>query len=426
MTWSFLDNCYLGDCKERDTRHKWRKVSMGQRLYAGIDEFGKLYTWGGFSSSDGHHEIEEVGAPVETYPVDRDNASPTSLQLAYTKQLGQSHDWVDVQTSEQKLMAMNERGQIYIVGRVFYREGGIGIVGSPETGQFEWNGSTQKWEKDGLSGANDVIDLTLVENSLGIDSWDAFAAGWYHVLGLKDGKVYVWGTNFGVAFGSTSPVAEDDNTDDAVEMTWLPGTSLAKMVRADLYVSVVVTEDDKIYAWGDWSFGTPTTAPVEITGITIPAGETIVDVQVSNVGGMVALLSDGSVWGMGFFNMTASSPPWIQTFTELTAFPQSVKVDCNSFSLAAIDIDGNIYAIGNIDWFLSRSDASCNVNSWDAIYLVQATNPGDRIWLEVSCGKFQTHAAIDYAGYLWTWGVNNSGGLAYGLSQGTPDSFASS
>lgn len=415
MTWSYLDNCYLGDCAERDRRHRWRKVAMGNTQSAGIDEFGRLFTWGGQAGNglgmSGHHSSAPISLSPLTYGHDPDTISPQD-EMRITKQVGQAHNWVDVQNGEYHTMAMNELGELWVVGNVF-----DGVAGTdypdPLNDLYGWSSGPEEWQfQPGGDAGFIAIDLVKVNNSSGIIAWDAFALGWEHCLALKDGDLYIWGWNVADSFGDTVVVADNAIQPDATLVTWIPGTPKIKLIAANLWASVVVTEDDVIYWWGDNVDNGTVATPTVVSGITIPPGETIVQVDITNASGMVARLSDGSIWANGFFDMTLASPVWNSTLTELTAFPSSVHVEVEGFTLASLDADGNIYAIGGFNWFLSRNDASCNITDWDDIYLVQQTNEGDLPAVAFSIGVFNANGLIDYAGYLWTWGQNNEGMLA--------------
>ena len=424
MPWNLIDNTNLRGCAPTQ---QWTKIVMGNTQSYGIDNLGRLFSWGGQGGNglgmSGHHGSLTLSSP-ETYASDPDtDLSLSSAQLTTAKQIlakGNRSPWVDIQSGEYAAIARNAKGELWFVGNAFYGLAGTGVGDDRETGLFSYNGTSDTWARLGNSTSFTIIDLTRIENESNVPYWNDYAMGWYHVLGLYEGSLYIWGQNeSGNVFGSTDDVGADEISYEATLVDWIPGNPTIKFVAANYDASAVVTTDDKIYWWGnDVNDGAAISTPTLVTGLVIPVGETIEQIDITNAAGLVVRLSDGSIHANGYFNMPVSGTPSFQLgIVPLTQFPPSQHVEVEGFTLGSLSRAGDIHAIGGFNYFLSRSDSSYNVTEWNETYLVQASDEGARVSNGFSIGVNNANGLIDDRGRLQTWGVNNYGMLAIGENE---------
>jgi alpha-tubulin suppressor-like RCC1 family protein len=423
MPWNLIDNTNLRGC---EPTQQWTKIVMGNTQSYGIDNLGRLFSWGAQGGNgigmSGHHGSLTLSSP-ETYPSDPDtDVSLSTAQMTTAKQIlavGNRSPWVDIQSGEYAAIARNVKGELWIVGNIYYGLAGTGVGDDAQTGQFTYSNSTDTWSRIGTGFT--AIDLVKIENESNVPYWNDYAMGWYHVLGLYEGSLYIWGQNInGNDFGDTSEIAVDEITNEATLVTWIPGNPTIKLIAANYSASAVVTSDDKIYWWGDSvNDGAAISTPTLVTGLVIPDGETIEQIDITAAQGLVVRLSDGSIHANGYFNMPVSGSPSFQlAIGPLTQFPPSQHVEVEYFTLASLSRSGDIHAIGGFNYFLSRDDSSYNVTEWNEPYLVQASNEGARISNAFSIGVFYANGLIDDRGRLWTWGINTYGMLAIGENAG--------
>lgn len=133
------------------------------------------------------------------------------------------------------------------------------------------------------------------------------AAGAYHSLAVSDGHVYGWGGN------GSGQVGNDTLTNASTPVEVLkvlaadvkePFTNATQVAAGALH-SLVLTQDNKVWAWGDNAFGqlgsaagAPKLSPVEVV---FPVEVTAQPIRIAAAGRYsAALMNDGTVYTWGY------------------------------------------------------------------------------------------------------------------------------
>ena len=134
------------------------------------------------------------------------------------------------------------------------------------------------------------------------------AAGAYHSLAVSDGHLYGWGGNGSGQLGNNTLT----NAYKPVEVLKVvtagvnePFTNATQVAAGALH-SLVLTQDNKVWAWGDNTFGqlgsaagTPKLSPVEVVFLKAPVGT--FPIRIAAAGRYsAALMNDGSVYTWGY------------------------------------------------------------------------------------------------------------------------------
>ena len=405
MSWTTLGN---GVCPPPPPEgFRWVNAASGLTNQAAIDNSGRLYTWG--SANWAYTGQTPVAVPATSYYLPNP-LIPTSgysnWQLRRPTQVGIKSDWIRVDVTHDKYMAIDAQGYIYVWGIV---ESFIASNNHPDF--YDWNNTTQQYEPPGWQA--------LIPTRLDTHTWSSFRLGAYHALLQKaDKSLWVWGENlYGNTFG-TPTYATGEFTDGPVEMTWIPGP--VKLYDADYAASAIITESDQVWIWGTFSdfYNVPTQIP-----FAVPGGTSIVEVACSNSGVLIRL-SDGTVYGWG--NNIAFEPS-LGTRNSFLLAPGGhtfKQLDCWDTGAFGLHTNGDAYGWGIGVYLLYRplpGDNECTYQpSSDNPELTAAATSGQHQWDYVCKGGW-THLAIDNQGRLFSWGENAYSELGIGLTEAEYD-----
>jgi alpha-tubulin suppressor-like RCC1 family protein len=247
-----------------------------------------------------------------------------------------------------------------------------------------------------------------VQTVAGGINWKSVVGGLYHTAALKtDGTLWCWGYN--TTYGSLG-----DNTtvgkQSPVQTTSF-GTNW-KQVSAGSSHTAAIKTDGTLWSWGRNSYGAlgdntiaHKSSPVQ----TIAYGTNWKQVD-GGVYHTAAIKTDGTLWCWGYNNVGQlgdntvahkSSP--IQTIAYGTNWKQ---VSTGITLTVAIKTDGTLWCWGqNTTGQLGDNTGAGGSKSSPVQTITFGTN-----WKQVACGRLHT-AAIKTDGTLWCWGENVSGGL---------------
>lgn len=396
MSWTTLGN---GICPPPPPEgFRWVNAASGLTNQAAIDNSGRLYTWG--LTTQGYTGQTPVAIPATPY------YAPNSLivagQLKRPTQVGIKSDWIRVDVTHDKYMAIDSQGHIYVWGIV---ESFIASSDHPDF--YDWSSTNQRYEPPGWQA--------LVPTRLDTNIWSSFRLGAYHALLQKaDKSLWIWGENlYGNTFG-TPTYATGAFTDGPVLMTWIPGP--VKLYDAEYAVSAIITESDQVWIWGTFSdfYNIPTQIP-----FTVPGGTSIVEVACSNSGVLIRL-SDGTVYGWGNNIAFAPSLGTRNSFLLAPGGHTFKQLDCWDSGAFGLHTNGDAYGWGIGVYLLYRPLPGDNVctyqTSSDNPELTAAATAGQRQWDYVCKGGW-THLAIDDHGRLFSWGENAYSELGVGLTE---------
>ena len=398
MTYNFLKN----GCRDGFRRYKWSQCGIGEgQSSLAIDELGRLFAWG--------QNYDHQCGIFPTAALDFGTYSLTGMPPLY--------DDIEVPT------------RILLKHKRFIK------CGSNEFGQFAL---TDEGEMYGWGWASEDCSAFGLPVGSGIDSsneyfsepvlctpgyrWKDIANDMYSTIGIDlDGNVYGWGDNFDWNITNEYTINLIFNTPQRLNL--VPGP--CKFVDSRLGPKVVVTEDNRVFAWGDswwntesgWDFyfnGTPT----QITGL--PAGS-VITFMAACADGIYVVLSDGSLWAAGGsilfgegYDPDGPYPHGTQTFQEVTFFSDKPvakvrPVSMGGFVVYVITQDGDVYQV-NTDY--GSALYSCGSSHWAATYAycyfwqpVGVETLGDKKFVDAMPNTHQnSFMAIGEDGYLYTWG----------------------
>lgn len=393
MTWGFLENGY---CPPDPNAFRFVQAVSGQIATVAVDNQGRIFTWGdaGGNSYTGQTPVVS-GANFFSHPA----IDPLLEDMLHPYQVGTKSDWVKVDTSEYTFMAMDEIGQIYAWG-----DGYLGQGGWATNSKYKYFPADNLWKP--YPGSGDGFSVALVPTLVNSDTWSDFALGWYHAIALKsDGTLWIWGTNFDNTYGDAA-YADGFKSLTPIEITW--GPPEFKLISAGYSVNAVVTTDDEVWCWGDFTTGNvavPTQFP-----LTIPAGETIVEIK-CDYDGVVVLLSGGDCYAFGSGTACIDAPTYATT--TLTLIPGGhnfVAVDISVFNAGGIDAMGQMWAWGTSadSLLISRDAGFCDQDSITLPVYVGSIMLNDHVWRSFSMGGYGT-SLINEDGELWMYGKNING-----------------
>jgi alpha-tubulin suppressor-like RCC1 family protein len=401
MSWKML---YNGNCPPPGPEpFKFVYCFSGSDNQLAIDNQGRIYSWG----LAAHSYTGQIPEPIPStlnYLANsamKVDTGASGDMVVYPYQVGNVGGWKKVQIYERIFVAQSEDNYLYAWGEGRNGSGGWGLT--DHYTHISIVDARDRFEP----GGDEAIFVTQINNQ----KWLDFALGYDHIIALEeDNRAYVWGTNFwGYEFGMPA-YASGYKSLVPIQVTTLPDTPL-KIVSAGGNNSLVVTESDQIYAWGEFAWpvmSTPTLIP-----LTIPIGVTIIQ-ALATYSGIVVLLSNGDVYCRGDLMQFAPGPDYyFDTLTKIPGGHFFTYISAFENAVGALDNQGNIWGWGQAKGFISRDDSYCDI----AVYgpgeepvFVASPTLGEHKFAYFSVGNI-THCGIDTQCRLFCWGSDLWGQL---------------
>ena len=299
------------------------KISAGNWHTVALDENGKVYTWG----YNGGGQLGDGTTTSSDIPICISDISTSPLNKVKIK---------EISAGGEHTVAIDEEGKVYAWG-----SNGYGQLGD---------------------GTNDYSNIPICISDIwtNLINIQKISAGGEHTVALdKDGKVYVWGSNWTGQLGdgttkeySDIPICISDVSTNLVNI---------KEISAGGSHTVALDENGKVYAWGSNGYGqlgnvtTTSSRPICISDILT----NLVNIKEISAGGShtVALDENGKVyvWGNNYFGQlgdgtTTSSdiPICISDISGNDLYNQkALKISANGSWNVMIDSNGEIYIWGD-------------------------------------------------------------------------------
>ena len=264
----------------------------------------------------------------------------------------------------------------------------------------------------------------IPEQVIVLDNIIAIASGHRHSIALwDDGTVWTWGENENGQLGNGGTV--DSHTPLQVHGL-LDGKYVIAIAAGD-YHSMALTDDGKVYTWGEnyiGQLGDGTVddvnepfgkiLPVQVQGL--PSNKVVMAIAAGHRHSL-AVTSDGHVWtwgwnyfgqlGWGSYNNDPHPVP-----AEIPNFANIQTVAGGMYHTLALTDDNKVYA-----WGYNEDGELGDGNSGDSITPVQVLGKGGVGFLssvtQITAGAYH-NVALQSGGAIYTWGYNWEGQLGDG------------
>jgi len=271
-----------------------------------------------------------------------------------------------------------------------------------------------------------TVDLTGV---LAGKTLTAISTRGSHCLALdSDGKVYAWGNNDHGQLGDDSTTTRSEAV--AVDRSGALSGKVIKAVAAGEGHSLVLTEDGKLYAWGnntDGQLGNGTTVdrhvPGEVDMSGALSGKTVSAIA-SGAATCMALTSRGKVFGWGSngagsigdgTNISRSTPVALDTSGVL-----ATKTIVSIAAGYAVSSDGQLYSWGTNGLGQLGDGTTTSSNSPVAVDMSGALLGKSMVAVASAGGSTAMALTSEGEVYSWGWGLFGILGNGSDLMQLTP------
>jgi len=293
------------------TKTNWSKISAGISSVMGLDSVGYLYIAGGNSQGELayiNYSVNNLSSPI---------------------QIGVDTNWTSVTTGDSSVMALKSDGTIYAwgvntttgqlgLGDVINRSSPVQIgtrswtsvsMGATHAVGLRSDGTIWSWGAGGGGqlGANIATNRSSPVQIGTRADWKVISAGNLIGHGIRtDGTLWGWGTNTNGAVGDNTTVTKSSPVQVGTLYTWASASSanaytIGLATDGNLY-SVGITTGNGVY-YNATNFVNSRSSPVQI-------GEKRNWLRLAKTGEgtsngalhMVAIRTDGTLWGWGFNN----------------------------------------------------------------------------------------------------------------------------
>jgi alpha-tubulin suppressor-like RCC1 family protein len=231
------------------------------------------------------------------------------------------------------------------------------------------------------------------------------------------GQTAAWGNNQHGQLG-------DGSTTNRPVAIPVQGFGAPAAISASWKHSVALNGDGTVWVWGDNGWGqfgqtspASSTTPVQVKGI----GGRVVGIAKGITGHVLAVLSDGSVWGWGravsgeLGSLGGSSCGGVQcqpTPAQVPGIDSVVAIAAGDLHNLALKSDGTVWAWGFNLW--GQVGTGCN----QEICPQPVQVPGLSHVVAISAGSLFS-LAVKADGTVWAWGSNRNGELGYSTATTT-------
>jgi len=325
----------------------WKQVAGGRSSRAAIKTDGSLWTWG-------RNNLGQLGLNDVTY-----RSIPVTTFAGGT-------NWKSIASGGYHYVALKTDGTLW-------------TWGDNNTGQLGTNNTTTR--------STPVTTFAGGTNWKSVSSSLGFVNSTGHIAAIKtDGSLWLWGRN------DAGQLGDNTTTQRNTPVTTFLGGTTWKSVVAGYRCTAAIKTDGSLWTWG--SNGSGQLGVNDTNGRTTPvttfAGGNNWKSVGSEAAHILAIKSDGTLWGWGFnlygqlgnFSNTDRSTP-VTTFSGGTNWK---SVAGNIEHSAALKTDGTLWVWGRGD--SGRLGTNDTTNRSTPV----TTFAGGNNWKQVSCGRFDTAA----------------------------------
>jgi alpha-tubulin suppressor-like RCC1 family protein len=273
------------------------------------------------------------------------------------------------------------------------------------------NGNLYVWGNNvdgqlGFSGGGSRYTPTQVDGT-----WIDVAAGTYHILAIKeDGTLWAWGYGGWGALGQGNTTTIRAPTE--IEVSGVTGVTKWVKVEAGEFYSMALTEDGKLYAWGDNAYGklgdgtaNQRTSPVRIGGSSYTWASMSAGAFHS-----AAITTGGDLytWGFNDGRLGNGGTTYSYTPVKIGNSGEWKTVAAGYYHTIAIKKDGTLWAWGSYNGHGEIGDGT-----FDRRLIPMQIAQRSTGWHTVVAGRHHS-LAIRVDGSLWAWGWNGHGQIGMG------------
>jgi len=279
--------------------------------------------------------------------------------------------------------------------------------GEGSTGGVKTDNTLWMWGRNnyGQLGDNTITNRNSpIQTVSGTTNWTQVSTGGMQSGGIKtDGTLWIWGrNNFGQLGNNTL-------TNVSSPIQTVSGGTNWRQLSLGRNQSAAIKTDGTLWTWGRNNYGQlgdntriDVSSPIQ----TVAGGTNWKQVSNSSAGTIMAVKTDGTLWGWGINNSGGlgnnntsqiSSP--VQTVSGGTNWSQ---VSAGYYFSAAVKTDGTLWTWGRNSY--GQLGDETRIDKSSPIQTVAGTTT----WTQVSAGRDMI-AGIKTDNTLWTWGRNNYG-----------------
>ena len=291
--------------------------------------------------------------------------------------VGTATNWVSVACGSSHTLAINAKGELWAWGDNQYGQLGIGNYTSQAT-------------------PHRVGTAT---------NWVSVACASLHTMAINaSGRLWAWGYNSSSSLGlGTSIVQYNTPQPVGTDTNWVS-------VACGTFYTMAIKSNGELWAWGSNNYGqlgtgytynqpTPRCVGTDTNWVSVACGSTHT----------LAIKSNGELWAWGYneygqlgigFAASQTTPQPVGTATNW------VSVACGSSHTLAINANGELWAWGYNEY--GQLGIGNTTNQYTPYHVGTDTN-----WSSVACGANHT-MAVNASREIRVWGINSSGQLGIG------------
>lgn len=391
------------------TLWSWGNASSGQLGDGTLTDqsfpvqVGTLTTWSKLSGYSGGMSAIKTDGTLWGWGINNAGqiGNSTTGAAASPEKVGTLTNWANVYTGAVNTYSIKTDGTLWAWGQNFSGQIGDGTTTSRSS----------------------PVQIGTLTNWARVNQFGSTAYGNAYAV-KTDGTLWAWGNNSSGIFGDSSTVS----TSSPVQVGTLTNWS---KIASDCFSTLAVKTDGTLWSWGvnnvgqlgdgtTASPGSPTSSPVQVGTLTNWA-----DVRIGGVSQVVALKTDGTMWGWGsqyytFDGSTLSGSSPVQLGTE-----DGWAEVCMGYNLQwARKTTGELFVWGSNSGGYQAGAITTNITT-----LRKSNNI---TWSSFTAGNHSNSLAVvakKSDGTIWAWGSNASGTFGTGstiATQGWPQQVRTS
>ena len=405
----------------------WKMIRMGiDHSIAIAADDGKVYVWG-------RNQGQQIGFNSnEAAPQTAFQATPKAMDFSQHG-ADATGDWIQVTGGWVHSMALNKNGNLFMWGA-------IPNTGSPDDSPKNFNPNQMgvKYYED-AAAKNFIVKIEQKDDS----PWKVIAASYASAYAINEkGDLYAWGLNnqgqLGVEISGNFIISPEKvprqtiklDTDEDLELKWTK-------ITAGKEAAYGITEDGKLYVWGNNASGELGLPRSELSGSRTPYPMTLGGNEYrrrtwrqiyAGYGFAAGIDNQGQLYTWGSYSNSKGGESTSTVVEKAYTFTETNPERGKTFTLLSIHGSENVMAITNTGYMYlfghsgygqlgnyeqnpgdvpNSASSTHNGTFWMA---PRGTDAGD-LWASIVTSGSNS-LAVNRAGDLYAWGYNRYGQLS--------------